>query len=297
MIRIFKDKSKHCLVTITSSGFIPGTLVMLHTFHKYNSWFEGDILIYSRQLSPSEKEMLSGFPKVHFLQPDPALIKRIDVLIKLRPDITHKSMVFYSLNIFNLPGYDKYIYVDSDAFFQDTIVELVSKPHRLMCAPDRATYLNKAKDSLTYQIAQNPDSSPRYWFNTFNAGIMVIDKALVDRSVFDAILRLVDPENYRTLTRPTTDQYLLNQYFRESYHRLSSSYNYRLGIADTVKKQEGVNLENAKIIHFTGQKKPWIGTQAIRATQNFELYLKAFGKWNEEYLDYLKAIHKRTFAP
>src|SRR5690606_35780443 len=129
-----------------------------------------------------------------------ALTKKIEVLIKLRPDIAHKSMVFYSLNIFNLPGYDKYIYIDSDALFQDTIGELMSKPHDFMCAPDRATYLNKAKDSLTYQIAQHPDSSSRYWFNTFNAGIMIIDKALVNQRVFDEILRLVDPQNYKTLT-------------------------------------------------------------------------------------------------
>jgi lipopolysaccharide biosynthesis glycosyltransferase len=188
------------------------------------------------------------------------------------------------------------MYIDSDAFFQDTIVELMSKHDHLMCVPDRATYLNKAKDSLTYQIAHNPDSSSRYWFNTFNAGIMFLDKTLVNRKVFDELLLLIDPENYKTLTRPTTDQYLLNQYFRESYHRLSSSYNYRLGIADIVEEKEGVNLENAKIIHFTGQKKPWMANQAIQATQRFKLYLKAFNKWNAEYIDYLTQIQKKTFA-
>lgn len=287
---IFPKKPKYCLVTITSPNFITGTLVMLHTFLKYNQWFRGDILVYSTDLNEAHKDLLRKFPNLKFIEPHQELVRRIQQVVRAHPRLAHKHMVFYSLNIFKGLGYQKYFYIDSDAFFQDSIEELMDHDHGLMCVGDRATYLGKAKDRDTYQIAQNPDKSEKYWYRTFNAGILFIDKKITTRKVYSDLLDLVNPDNYESLHRPTTDQYLLNSYFRKSYHRLPASYNYRLGIAREVCEQEGITLDNAKIIHFTGQKNPWNSQHVIKAVARFDLYYQAFTLWNNEYMDLLQRL-------
>jgi lipopolysaccharide biosynthesis glycosyltransferase len=108
---------KACLSTIVTPDFMPGALVMIDSFLQYNKWFTGDILIFGEGLRNQDRKLLQSFPNVFFPEPDPELLPYIDRIIEERPEYERKRVVFYSLSLFNLTGYDKYIYIDSDAFF------------------------------------------------------------------------------------------------------------------------------------------------------------------------------------
>lgn len=291
-MRLWRKKIKICLVTITSPKFLPGTLVMLYSFFKYNPWFEGDILIYAYELSEDDRALLQRFPNVRFVDPFPAVVDRVEAILKVRPNLAYKKMVFYSLNLFNLEGYDKYFYVDSDAFFHGSIKELKQLGHGLMCCKDFAAYKGFAKDGDTFELVRETGKGGNLWFRTFNAGIFFLDKKLVNPSVYQDLLDLLDPTLYEGLGRPTTDQFLLNHYFRDRYHILPGIYNYRVNIAGHIKAQEGYAFEQAKIFHFPGPKNPWMAEQAIPMVMKNNIYWRAFQLWNQLYMELLSKWSK-----
>jgi lipopolysaccharide biosynthesis glycosyltransferase len=287
-MRLWSKKTKVCLVTITSPNFVPGTLVMLYSFLKYNDWFKGDILIYAYDLSDKDRAYLQRFPNVKFIEPFPEVVERVEAILKVRPGLAYKKMVFYSLNLFNLKGYDKYFYIDSDVFFQDSIEELVDMDHTLMCCKDSVSYKGFAKDGDTFEMVQDIDRGGNLWFRTFNAGIFFLDKALVNRKVYQSLLDLLDPKLYEGLGRPTTDQFLLNHFFRNDYHILPGIYNYRVNLAEHIKTQEGFSFEDVKIFHFPGQKNPWMADQVLRMVLKNKVYWRAFQLWNKLYMEMLE---------
>jgi hypothetical protein len=76
---------------------------------------------------------------------------------------------------------------------------VLKKKHGLMCSPDFASYKGFAKNRYTFELERNPDKSDTYWFNTFNAGIMIIDKKLVNREVFEGLLSNLSADTYADL--------------------------------------------------------------------------------------------------
>ncbi len=286
---------KYCLATITSPSFMPGTTVMLHSFLKYNPWFNGDIQVYGYDLTDSDFALLAQFPNIHFPQPEKELIQKIDEVIHSCPGLSHKKMVFYSLNIFNKRGYDKYMYIDSDAFFCDSVENLIRSDFDILFSPDGATLAGKAKDSFTYKTIEDPLKSEEPWFNTFNAGIFFFDKKLISNNVYTDLLQLMDSGLYKNLSRPTTDQYILNKYFRNNYQPLPAAYNYRLNLTKIIREKEGTTIGEARIIHFNGKKNPWLFPQATESIKRYHTYRYAFLKWHMEYLDYMQNLHLQSF--
>lgn len=285
-----KNIGKVCFCTIANKSFIPGTCVMLHTFFKYNSWFDGDVIIIDHDLSEKEKDILSVFPKIKYVKPDQEVVKAVDPISKCRSDMQYAQLQFSILTLFDLGGYDKYIYVDGDAFFQGSIYKPVKSAKSIAFSPDRPSHLGLARDSVTYKISQDHDGSEKYWYNTFNSGVFIADNTFFNREVYNDLLALIQPEFYMPLRRPTTDQFLFNQYFRKNYDPLSAKYNYRLGLAPILERKKGITLDDAAIIHFSGKKNPWIPDHVLSAVQKEPLYLKAFEKWMHEYESYLTTI-------
>lgn len=285
-----KNIENVCLCTITTTEFIPGTCVMLHTFFKYNPWFAGDVIIVDHELEERDRGLLEVFPNVKFITPPPELSKAVEPIYKVRPDIAHSKVQFNLLALFNLSGYDKYIYVDGDAFFQGSIYSQVSKVKSIMFSPDRPSHLGIARDAVTYKMAHDHDGSNKYWYKTFNTGVLIADATYFSQKVYLEMLDLLKPEFFLPLKRSANDQYLINRFFRERYFPLSAKYNFRLGLADILKDSKGISLDDAAIIHFSGFKNPWMPDHVLSAVQKEPLYLRAFEKWMHEYESYLTTI-------
>ena len=46
----------YAIATVTDTNFLEGTLVLLFSFLKYNTWFTGDIVIVEDDLTLAEKK-------------------------------------------------------------------------------------------------------------------------------------------------------------------------------------------------------------------------------------------------
>ena len=92
----------------------------------------------------------------------------------------------------------------------------------------------------------------------FNAGVMIIDRvAWRQGCVDDSLAEIMSRESSKQLTY--ADQDILNIHFQRSgYKKLDWRYNYQYLMAiDHIKRPPGVPLEEAKLIHYAGQIKPW----------------------------------------
>jgi hypothetical protein len=284
-----KGVGKVCLCTITTPDYMPGTLVMLHTFFKYNPWFAGDILIYDGNLSENDRALLLRFPRVKFISPPSDLILALKPVFRARPDLEPFEAIFYSLGFFKITGYDKYMYVDGDVFFQSDIYKPLRDVNGLMFSPDRPAHVGRVRDRRTYKMVQNPEKGTLYWKNTFNTGVFFGDQTYFSEDVYKELLGLLQPEYFVPLKRSANDQYLLNRYFENNYTPMSAKYNYRLGLA-RVLKRKFITLNNAAVIHFSGKKNPWDPEHVLSELMKQPIYLKAFKKWMIEYEDCLDVL-------
>ncbi len=132
-----------CLATVTTEPFIPGTLVMLHSFLRQNPWFHGDIVVIHDALDTTSCHTFTkGFDRVRFLPISTRLNACLQALIAHRPDFASQQAQFYSLETLRLTGYDKVLFCDSDLLFRRSIGELFETHKALICCGD-ALYRTK----------------------------------------------------------------------------------------------------------------------------------------------------------
>jgi lipopolysaccharide biosynthesis glycosyltransferase len=113
-----------CIATITDDGYLPGTLVLLSSFLRCNPLFRGDIVVIHDGLSEEGKARLEHFPNLRFHTIASAFKARLAPL-SADPHLSRALPRFYSLEAFNLPGYDRILALDSDILCQGSVAELV----------------------------------------------------------------------------------------------------------------------------------------------------------------------------
>ncbi|MCP5047296.1 MAG: hypothetical protein GY940_09000, partial [bacterium] len=96
-----------CLATVTSTGYIPATLVMIASFLEHNPWFTGDIVIIHDHLPDEDQDLLSCFKNIKFLQVGDPFHEKLEALNREVPErkLKHKFARFFSLEVFRLTGY------------------------------------------------------------------------------------------------------------------------------------------------------------------------------------------------
>ena len=107
-----------CLFTVTTERFVPGTLVMLHSFLEHHPRFGGDVVIVHDGLPEALRRALAGsFGRVRFEPVSGELQARLERLAAL-PVFRNRLPNFYFLEAFRLGGYRKMLYFDSDLLFR-----------------------------------------------------------------------------------------------------------------------------------------------------------------------------------
>lgn len=114
------------------------------------------------------------------------------MILKVCFGFVYKKMVFYFLNFFNLKGYDKYFYIDSDVFFYGSIEEFIKMKYGLMCCKDFVVYKGFVKDGDIFELVRDMDWGGNLWFCIFNVGIFFFDKVLVNVEVYKFLLDFFD---------------------------------------------------------------------------------------------------------
>jgi lipopolysaccharide biosynthesis glycosyltransferase len=287
----FSRSGKQALVTVTTPGFLSGTLVMLHSFAKHNPWFEGDrVVIYDDTLSPQDMDLLARLFGVHFIRVDARLMEQTQALCLDFPDYKRRMGQFYSLEAFRLSSYRQILFMDSDTLFRGSVESLfqMGKP-LLVC---------RKSGKFRHPEPINPDRP--FSLEQFNAGMMLIDKSLLGEEMYETMLKKVTPTfffgflqknaegQWDIPARFGTDQLIFNAVLQDEAQYVSMRYNYRFGVADEILRQESIAYEDAVVVHFTGRKKPWLEAEAIRRVLLHPHEVMGFADWTRSYLELLE---------
>lgn len=214
------------LVTMLNNEFVIGFKSMINSLKKYNPWFNFPLIILNDGLSEESMEVIrSIYDKVEFQE------LRKDFYKDVNFSVTAKRLrcTYYKLDFFNIPGYDRLVFIDSDVIILGNIKELFD------CQAGFAAV--KGYDSVRDILRRD-----------FNSGVFVVNKAYLTTGVYTDLLKLCK----KGFKMP--DQKTLNLYFGGRTTFLNKVYNVEKRMLYT--KNLKRYLENARILHYVGEK-PW----------------------------------------
>ncbi|MEM6396009.1 MAG: glycosyltransferase [Bacteroidota bacterium] len=294
--RLSEASRRQAVVTICTPNFVPGTLLMVYTFRKYNPWWQGKFIVLVDQPTPEMEKHLTYLPGIE-LHPigDELLRRSIDVA-----EADHTGKVFqshfYSLELFNLKGYDKLFYVDSDMLILGSFHELFLLPDPMVCVGDGFHYKDKLREGASYNTYKPKfwQSKSKGWDGCFNAGLILFDGSWANEKHYHELCEMVTTEGYSQQAMRLQDQMIQNIYFRDRFKLISARYNYRLGLADGILKKDGIRQEDAHVIHYTARRKPWLHHEALGRLPSEARYFDAFRRWQEHWIELAEHLHKRS---
>ena len=278
------------LATVTSPGFLPGTLVMLHSFLHHNRWFDGDLVIIHQDLSAQDRaQLLSHFDRLIFVQPRPELVQNVQQLVQEMPSFAQQKTQFYSLEAIGLTAYDHVLFCDSDLLFQATVQELFAMPYALICSGDGSFYRGTARHPKSF-VEMSDDVDNIGLHCAFNAGFMLMDRSIRTPQTLAKLIDMVDPRTWGENATGHTDQLLFNVVFHGKQHIVGPEYNYVLRHHKEILKRSGLSPKDAKVLHFNGAAKPWDPVLMHRVSQSDAGLAQAATRWNDAF----RALMKRT---
>jgi alpha-N-acetylglucosamine transferase len=275
----------HCLATVTSASFVPGTLVLIHSFLKYNRWFQGDVVVIHRDLPAESREYLTACSDRVVLRACSAeLAKHIDSIVAVRPDLAPIQDRFLSLEAFLLDGYDRVVFLDSDILIAASFFEFFTANADLVACGDGAFYQGVSRTLPVIGAVAG----------TFNAGALSIGSTSRTGGEYKELLRLTCPATFRDPGLYLTDQALLNIRFAGRYERRGAEFNYLLAFREAIHMQEGIGLSDARAIHFNGPDKPWFTEGALRGSERDPVFASACAMWLRSYAECLATLSLLT---
>jgi alpha-N-acetylglucosamine transferase len=250
---------KTALCTVSSAGFIPGTNVLFHSFQKYNPWFKGDFIVITDDqdiLFPITKD----FRNVIIRKPAEALLARIESLCHEIPALTPRKNRFFSLEAFNLSGYDRVIFMDSDIVVVGDFSEALNGHGPLAACSDMPVRNPRmVRDRITFRrtgpekLAEGRSALRK----TFNAGMMILRPGRMQENILDSLLELVTPGIFANIRTHNTDQVVLNLFFDGRADILPSIFNMIVHKWPQYKAYLQLSEDDLRALHFTGSPKPW----------------------------------------
>jgi len=221
---------KIALVLCAEKSYLPGIQCMLKTLYKYNDISQVDKILFSNDI-----EKLDGFH-----------VKRIP--IQNYQGILYgeqKKSFFHKLEVFNLKGYDRVVFLDSDLLCMGDISLLFSE--RLSHKPFWAV-----RDLYSPHMPTIKGSHA-----TINSGVMVINHPLLNRQTYQDLISIAE----RKLGYDKTDQGAINEflyqhkipigYLPDEYNVLKILFWYDSKLYNSLRK-------NIRFLHFI-MDKPWHG--------------------------------------
>jgi lipopolysaccharide biosynthesis glycosyltransferase len=191
---------------------------------------------------------------------------------------------------------EKCFWLDSDLLVKGDLLEVSKKlPEDKLIAVVGEFYLKfNGKDYFLKNVPQYEKIEEFKNFvedvegyNYFNAGFLLINVKLgIEMGIFEELMKYVNKYPGIALL----DQDLLNLVFSQNNKDktiwLDLLYNCHVNsyyMANIKRKNLELNLEDAKIIHFTGDTKPWVKGNIVKDTRNEYLH-----KFYSEWFKYLK---------
>ncbi len=289
-----KTAVKYCLVTVTTESYSLWTEVMIFSFVKSNVWFDGDIFIISNDLTSETKKKYAIFPNIIFKEPTNMLIEKVTNLSNRIPGFKNIGSMFYSLELFDLTGYKKVLFLDSDMLVTQSIKEVFDFDARFVASAESCWYAGKGRRTDNYETVSDYSEPEIFIKNPINSGFMVIDHELVKNDNYLGMINMIEPELWSNKLTFHADQLIINLFLKDRITLSDARYNYRPTIAAGILQRDGLNFEDAKIIHFYRQYKPWNFKEVFQLSQHEMVNLRAFKLWYTYFVDYLKFYHLKS---
>ena len=289
------ELDKICLATVTTEGFLPGTLVMIASFLKQHPGFGGDVAVIHDGLSDEAKACIGAlYDRVRFETPSSELKDRLTRVGAAHPCFVPILCHLHAFEAYRrLTGYRKVLLCDGDLLFRQPIGELFDAEDLLLCCGDRVFLTGGCRDAATFMPLDAPSCAGAAGAlrQTFNDGLLVIDGSLPGEQCYADLLALVMPETWRGTDTPHFKQFLHNRYFAGRQTLISSAYNYILLAASDIREREGLAAADAKVLHFNLNAKPWIPATMLRWMNDRTPPVPEFRLWYDAWMDSLSVGH------
>ena len=203
----------------------------------------------------------------------------------------------------------KVIYIDSDTLIIGDILELwkLEVPDNFYIAACLDPITQTHQELLTIKLINKTifEYKPKSQLydliykdkSYFNSGVLIFTniQELYDNNFTEKIIKIIEDNQFSL-----PDQHALNIYFKDKVTYLSHSWNYDIILPITGKyfyKQEfyqEMKDSPAKIVHFSGNFKPWDGYQKRPFTQEWFNYLEQtpWKNWRSDKKLYLPIHYK-----
>lgn len=247
--------------TICDDKFTDGARVMISSFIKNNTWFNGKIVIlfdieYSK-ISKENRDLISRvYEKIEFQEVDTSVYLDLIENFKRVANRNQLRLIpsLFTFEIFEkIKNHDALIYLDSDMVILDDISEVFSTGHSILAAPDAGEFRIGSK------------------YAVFNGGLLVLKKEVHVMGYREKLINHALSMKSMALA----DQTIMNSFFSNEISLLNSNYNcLKRCFPDNKFNQFKSSI---KIVHYVGSK-PWDISKS-----NFESrYQKIEHLWKKE---------------
>ncbi|KAI9645892.1 glycogenin glucosyltransferase [Ciborinia camelliae] len=228
---------------LLTDTYLPGVLVLAHSLRDAGTTKKIAVLVTTDSVtSESMAELERNFD---FVIPVDRVVNQTPANLDLmgRPDL-HST--FTKITLWKQTQFRRIVYMDADMVALRAPDELFALPDPFSAAPDIG------------------------WPDIFNTGLMVLDPNMGDYYALEAMA-------HRGISFDGADQGLLNMHFKNTYNRLSFTYNVTPSAHYQYLPAFQHFQSSISAAHFIGTDKPWkVGRQAsIGATP----YHQMTGRW------------------
>ena len=291
-----------CLATACSEGLVPGTLTMLDSFLAHHSGFAGDIVVIDDDLTDASRAALDAVGRVRFEPVSAALRARLQQLGTAVPRLAGRLANFHPIEAYRLrtpagAAYRKVLSCDADLLFRGPIDELFETEDALIACPDSPTLRGLARDAKTYGTVSAPSTANQpeqsaVLANTFNCGLLVVDGREL-AALYDHLLAAFRADTWAGTEVALTDSLPLNRYFAGRARLVSPAYNYLISHAPLIRARQGLELADAKVLHYRAAEKPWQPERMLRWTGAKDAMPPGYQLWYDAYVDCLARLSMR----
>ncbi|ETS80043.1 hypothetical protein PFICI_07572 [Pestalotiopsis fici W106-1] len=253
------------LTLLLTDTYLPGALVLAHSLRDGGTTKKLGVLVTLDSVAAEAiTELKASFATVYdYVIPVPRIKNEFPANLSLM-NRTDLASAFTKINLWKQTSFRKIVYIDADVVAYRAPDELFDLPHAFSAAPDIG------------------------WPDIFNTGVMVLTPSMGE---YYALAALAE----RGISFDGADQGLLNMHFKNTYNRLSFTYNVTPSghyqyIPAYRHFQSSINM-----VHFIGTDKPWF--QGRYASTGAGPYDEMIGRWWAVYDRHYRVESPKSTAP
>jgi len=251
---------KIAIVTVSSDSFLDGTMVLFRSFLNHNKWFKGDLITIDGGLSKKSKARMADKFNVIVRAPEKEIDVQLDKLISDFPKCANRRSRFYSIDAFNINGYDYLLFLDSDVLCTNDVEELFKNNYFFAASPDRGYYWGYIRHLKSFNLVEKSAKTElfkeHFTDNFFNTGVMLIHNSVLVPGFYKKLVEALTFKTFEHIQTGHTDTVVLNNELLSKVNWLDFKYNFYTTLLNTHIPEFTEDVK-PYFVHFIRKHKPW----------------------------------------